>query len=86
VSGGERRRLVEEEQLREAAGLHQWLAMPAPEPEAASDPAPGGVVSADPTGSVVEAAPVAVHEPSRGVGDQLAERRDPVPERHGHTL
>jgi hypothetical protein len=39
-------------------------------------------VPADPTGRVVEAASVAVDEPSPGVGDQLAEGRDPILERH----
>src|SRR5207247_1510618 len=48
VSGGERRRLVEEEELGEPAGLHQRLAVPAAEPEAAGDPALPVVASADP--------------------------------------
>src|SRR5262245_26875634 len=40
VSGGERGRLVEEEQLRELAGLQERGTIPAPELEPACDPAP----------------------------------------------
>ena len=86
VPGGERGRFVEEEQLREPAGLHQRLAVPATELEATPDPATRRVVSPDPAVLVVEAASVAVHESPRGIGDQLAERRDPVPERHRATI
>jgi len=32
---------------------------------------------------VVQAAAVAVHEPPRRIGDELAERRDSISERHG---
>lgn len=86
VPGGERGRFVEEEQFREPAGLHQLLAVPAAELEATPDPATRRVVSPYPAVLVVEAASVAVHESPRGVGDQLAERRDPVPERHRATI
>ena len=78
VSGGERRRLVEEEELREAAGLKQMLAAPASELEAAGDPALAGVPATDSAEGVVEAAAIAVYEAPGGVGNQLAERRDPV--------
>jgi hypothetical protein len=86
VSGGERGRFVEEEQFREPAGLHQRPAVPASELEATPDPPTRGVVSPDPAVLVVEAAAVAVHESPRGIGDQLAERRDPVPVRHHATI
>jgi hypothetical protein len=82
VPGGERGRLVEEEQLREPAGLHQRLAVPATELEATPDQATRRVVSPDPAVRVVEAASIAVHESPRGIGDQLAGRRDLIPERH----
>lgn len=86
MPGGERGRFVEGEQFREAGGLHQWLAVPVAELEAAPDPTTRRVVSPDPPALVVEAASVAVHESPRGAGDQLAERRDPVPERHRATI
>jgi hypothetical protein len=86
VPGSERGRFVEEEQFREPAGLHQRLAMPATELEATPDPATRRMVSPDPAVLVVEAASVAVHESPRGIGNQLAERRDPVPERHRATF
>ena len=47
VAGREGGRLVEEEELREAAGLQERLAMPALELEAAGDPALAGVAAAD---------------------------------------
>jgi hypothetical protein len=83
MSGRERGGLVREEELREASGLHQRLSMPAAEPEATDDPASAVVVQADPAVRVVQAAPVAVDEAASRIGDQLAERRDPVLERHG---
>jgi hypothetical protein len=86
VPCGERGRFVEEEQFREPAGLHQLLAVTATELEATPDPATRPVVSPYPAVLVVEAASVAVHESPRGVGDQLADRRDPVPERHRATI
>jgi hypothetical protein len=86
VPGGERGRFVEEEQFREPAGLHERPAVPATELEATRDPPTRGVVSPDPAVLVVEAAAVAVHESPRGIGDQLAERRDPVPVRHRATI
>ena len=57
------------------------LALPAAELEPARDPAlprsGGGSARL-----VVQAPAVAVHEPARGIGDELAERRDPVLQRH----
>jgi hypothetical protein len=83
VPGGERRRLVEEEELREAARLQERTAPPAAEAEAARDPPLARVAPADPPGLVVETAAVAVDEAARRVGDELSERRRAVPERHG---
>src|SRR3954471_11734310 len=82
VPGGHRRRLVEEEQLREAAGLEQRRAVPAAKAQPARDPAPARVATADLPGVVVQAAAVAVDQPARRIGDQLAEWRDPVAPRH----
>ena len=66
----------------EAARLQQPAPLPAAELEAARDPAFAGVAPADAPGLVVEAASIAVDQAARGIGDQLAERRDPVLERH----
>src|SRR5581483_7938343 len=82
VAGGEGRRLVEEEQLREAARPHERLAPPVAEPEPARDPPLTGVAAPDAPVLVVQTAAVAVHEPPRRVCDQVAERRDPVLPRH----
>ena len=56
--------------------------MPVLEDEATRDPAPHGVAPPDPPGVVVEAAAVPVDEPAAGIGDELAERRDAVLQRH----
>jgi hypothetical protein len=40
------------------------------------------VAAADPAGVIVEAAAVAVDEPTRRIGDEVAERGHPVLERH----
>src|SRR5207247_8086985 len=58
VTGGKSGPLVEEEQLGEHPGLHQWGAMPPPEPQTASDPAPAGEQPADAASFVVQAASV----------------------------
>jgi hypothetical protein len=86
VTRGERGRLVEEEELGEAAGLEQRRAMPVLEPQPARDPSPPGVGAPDGSVRVVETTPVAVHEAARRVGDQLTQRRDTVAERHAPTL
>jgi uncharacterized membrane protein len=78
----ERRRLVEEEQLGEPPGLEQGPAQPPTELKPAGDPAPAVVDPADSAVLVVQAAAVPVDEAACRVGDQLAERRDTVPERH----
>ena len=82
MAGGERRRLVEEEQLREPARLQQPRPLPAPELEPAGDPALDREAAADPAGLVVQAAAVAVDEAAGRVRDQLPERRDAVLQRH----
>ena len=82
VAGRHRRRLVEEEELRELPRLEERPPQPAPELEPAGDPAPGVVAAPDPAGAVVQAAAVPVDEPAGRVCDELAERRYPVLERH----
>jgi hypothetical protein len=86
VAGGECRRLVEKEELREPAGLQQRRAAPALELEPAADPAPRREPAADPAAGIVETAAVAVDRAARGIGDQVAERRDAVLERHAGTI
>ena len=85
VTGCERRRLVEEEQLREAARLHERPSVPAMELEPTRDPALHGEPSADASLGVVKAATVPVHEAPRGIGDQLAEWGDAILARHRHV-
>jgi hypothetical protein len=60
--------------------------MPAAEAQAADDPALPGVMAPDPPLRVVQAAAIAVHEPPRRVGDQLALRRHPVLQWHRAIL
>ena len=75
---GDGGRVVEKEQLREAAGLQQQPALPATELEPAGNPTPAVVASANAPGLVVEASTVPVDETTRWVRDQLAERRGSV--------
>ena len=82
VAGGEGGCFVEEEELGEASGLHQRPALPAAELEPAGDPAFADRATADPAEFVVEAAPVSVDQATPWVCDQLAERCDPVLQRH----
>jgi hypothetical protein len=82
MTGGERGHFIEEEELREASGLEKTLSLPAAKLEPAGDPALAVVAPADSARVVVQASAVAVHEATRRVGDQLAERRDPVLKRH----
>src|SRR5688572_3594613 len=82
MSGRERGRLVEEEELRELAGSEQRPALPAAELEPAGDPAPPVVTAPNPARGVVEAAAIAVDEPARRVCNELAERCHAVLERH----
>jgi hypothetical protein len=83
VSRGERGRLVEEEQLRESAGLEQRPSSPAPELEPAGNPPFAVVAPADPTPLVVEAAAVSVDEAACRVGDELAEWGHAILQWHG---
>ena len=82
MPGGECGRLVEEEELREAAGLEQRVPAAALELEPAGDPALDRVGPADAAGVVVQAAAVAVDEAARRIRDQLAKGGDTVSERH----
>jgi hypothetical protein len=86
VSGGKRSRLVEEEELREAAGLQQRPAQPVAEVEPAGDPALAVVMAADAAGLIVEATAISVDQAAPGLCDQLAERCDPVLQRHRGRL
>jgi hypothetical protein len=81
MPGGERGRLVEEEQLRELARLEERRAVPVLEPQPAGDPALAGVAPTDAARVVVQAAAVPVDEAALGRRDEVAERRDPVPKR-----
>ena len=82
MSCRERSRLVEEEELREEPRLQERAARPAPVLEPAGDPAPCRIPAPNAAGGVVQAAPVPVDETPSGIGDQLAERRHAVLERH----
>ncbi len=85
MTGSERGRLVEEEELREAAGLEEWTTEPAAELEPAGDPPPA--VEAPPNAStlVMEAPSVAIDQSARGIRDQLAEWCDPILQRHSES-
>jgi hypothetical protein len=78
VPGRHRRRLVEEEELRELARLQERRAMPVLEAEAARDPALPGVPPPDAPRVVVKTAAVAVDEAAVRRRDELAEGRDAV--------
>ena len=60
--------------------------MPAAKAEPARDPAPPRVPAPDPAVLVVETAAVPVHQPTVGDGDELAQRRHPVLQRHFQTV
>ena len=78
VAGGERGRLVEEEELRVPARLQQRSRAASRGTRAGRRSSACRVAPADAAVGVVEAAAVAVDEAARGIRDQLAERRDPV--------
>ena len=78
VPRGEGGCLVEEEELGEAAGLHQRVAMPAAEGKPAGDPTLAVVTAPDPPAFIVQAAAVSVDEAAGGIRDQLAERSDAI--------
>src|SRR6185312_1076686 len=82
VAGGERRGLVDEEELGELARLHHRAALPALELEPAGDPAAHRPAAADVARGVVQAAAVPVDKPTGKRRDQLYERRDTIPEGH----
>jgi len=82
VARGERGHLIQEEQLGEPAGLQQGHPMPVAEAEPARDPSRAGVAATDPAVVVVQAPTVPVHEPARGIGDELTEGGDAVLQRH----
>ena len=82
VARGERGRLVQEEQLGEAAGLQQGRPMPVAEAKPARDPPRAGGATTDAAVVVVEAPTVPVHEPARWIGDELTEGGDAVLQRH----
>src|SRR5262249_20144993 len=73
---------VEKEELGEAPRLQQRPAQPTLELEPARDPTLAVVCAADPSGVVVQTAPVPVHQPPSRVRDELAERRDAVLQGH----
>ena len=82
MAGGERGRLVQEEQLREPAGLHHRRPVPPAERQPAGDPALAVEPPPDDAGIVVQAAAVPVDGATCRIGDQVAERCHPVPSRH----
>jgi len=85
MPGGQRGRLVEEEQLGVAVGLHHRRAVAPFELEHAGDPLPGGP-AAGPERAVRQmegAATVAQHQAAVRRGDDLTLGRDSVLERHG---
>jgi hypothetical protein len=82
VTGRERRRLVEEEELREAPGTHERRTAATAELQAARDPAPHLVRPADAAVRVVQAATVAVDEAAGRIRDQFSERSHSGPQRH----
>ena len=82
MPGREGGRLVQEEELGEPARLQQRTALPSPKLQLAGDPPLPVVASPDASELVVQAAAVAVDETTAGIGDQLAERRHSVLQRH----
>jgi 8-oxo-dGTP pyrophosphatase MutT (NUDIX family) len=86
VPGGQRGRLVEEEQFGEAPRLQKRMAPPTAELEPARDPPLDGERPPDVARGVVQAPAIPVHEAARRIRDQLTQRRDPVPQRHASNL
>jgi hypothetical protein len=81
IARGERRRVVEEEELRISTGAQQ-VAVTILEPQPTGDPEPARVAAPNPTFVVVEASAIAEHEPSPRVGDDLTEGCHAVAARH----
>jgi hypothetical protein len=86
VPGGERRDLVEKEELGEPPRLQQRLTVPTAELQLTRDPALAVVTAANLPVAVVETTAVAVDQPARRIRDELAERRDAVLEWHEESL
>jgi hypothetical protein len=81
VSGGERGRIVQEEEPSVTVGRHR-LAPASPKLEPAGDPPAALVVPTYPPVVVVQASAVAEDETSLRRLDQLSKRRDAIAERH----
>lgn len=94
MAGGERARLVEEEQLRPAGRAGRRVAAHRLTPgarrmvERADDPGPGGPAAREQRfrRRVVDDAAIARHQAARGDGMDAAERIDAVLQRHCHLL
>src|SRR5712691_6458620 len=85
MARGERRRLVEEEELREPPRTKERPAATL-EHEPAGDPSPDLPRADEPPVLVVEHATVAEQQPPGFGGDDVAGRRDPVLTRHGAEM
>jgi hypothetical protein len=72
VPGCDRRRLVQEEQLGETTRLQHRPALPPTELKPTRDPPAHRVSATDRAVGVVQAPAISVHQPSGGVGDQIA--------------
>jgi hypothetical protein len=81
MPGGQRRRIVQEEQLRVPPRLHQ-RAPAVLEVKSARDPRRARMGAANPAFGVVQASPVAKHQPARRISDDPDERRDAILTRH----
>ena len=81
MPGLERRRLVEEEELRELPGCRSGE-LPTLKTSRHAIQRFAGKAPADMPGLVVQAPAVPVDEPASGIGDEFAERCHPVPRRH----
>ncbi|MET0512129.1 MAG: hypothetical protein ABW135_10680 [Thermoleophilaceae bacterium] len=83
MAGREGGRLVEEEQLRVAAGLQQRLTAPAAKSQTAGDLPPAREAPANPAAAVVQATAVSIDEAAARIRHELAQRSDTVLKRHG---
>jgi len=81
VAGRQRDGLVEEEQLGVRARAHHRTPAPAKAGET-RDSAPSLRVAHDAPIGLVQTAAIAHQQPARLGGDEIAERRDPILERH----
>ena len=85
MAGGERRRLVEEEELRPRVGLQQ-LAVASTKRRAAGDPAPHLPGAHDAPGVVMQDASIAHERATLSYSNNLANRRHPILQWHRHLL